>query len=118
MIVAAKQGSDFLRDKPSPRAPFAHEVAHAWTTPIGPATNFLSEGWASYAERYFLEKQYGEAIFKDYLTSYKNIYFSEGFDTKVSLWDDVSNDGVSYYKGVWVFYMLEQLLGKEDFEID
>lgn len=116
MIVASKQGSDFLRDKPSPRAPFAHEVAHAWTTPIGPATNFLSEGWASYAERYFLEKQYGEAIFKDYLTSYKNIYFSEGFDTKVSLWDDVSNDGVSYYKGVWVFYMLEQLLGKEDFE--
>lgn len=116
MIVAAKQGSDLVRDKPSPRAPFAHEVAHAWTTPIGPAANFLSEGWASYAERYFLEKQYGEAIFADYLASYKKIYFSEDYDTKVSLWDDVSNSGVSYYKGVWVFYMLEQLLGKEDFE--
>lgn len=116
MIVAAKQGSDLVRDKPSPRAPFAHEVAHAWTTPIGPAANFLSEGWASYAERYFLEKQYGEAIFADYLASYKKIYFSEDYDTKVSLWDDVSNSGVSYYKGVWVFYMLEQLLGKDDFE--
>lgn len=116
MIVAAKQGSDFIKDKPTPRAPFAHEVAHAWTTPIGPATNFLSEGWASYAERYFLEKQYGEAIFTNYLATYKKTYFSEDFDTKASLWEDVSNSGVSYYKGLWVFYMLEQLIGKDDFE--
>lgn len=116
MIVAAKQGSDLIKDKPSPRAPFAHEVAHAWTTPIGPATNFLSEGWASYAERYFLEKQYGDAIFAAYLTSYKNQYFSGDYDTKASLWEDTANSGVSYYKGTWVFYMLEQLIGKEDFE--
>lgn len=116
MIVAAKQGSGVIKNGQLPGAPFGHELAHAWTLPTGKATNFLTEGWASYAEGYFLEKKYGDTSFTRLLSNYRNIYFNNGYDTKVSLWDDISNGGVSYYKGVWVFYMLREQLGKDVFE--
>lgn len=116
MIVAASNGSTMLRGDAFARAPFAHEVAHAWTSPTGPAANFLREGWASFAEGYFLEKKYGDTIFPKYLQNYRELYFKGDFDKNNSLWDDQSNGGVSYYKGVWVFYMLQEQLGKATLE--
>lgn len=116
MIVAASNGSTMLSGGAFPRAPFAHEVAHAWTSPTGPAANFLREGWASFAESYFLAKKYGDTIFPKYLQNYRDFYFKGDNDMNNSLWDDVSNEGVSYYKGVWVLYMLQKQLGKPAFE--
>ena len=50
------------------------------------------------------------------MANYKSLYLKEGFDGKSSLWDDASNNGISYYKGVWVFYMLRDQLGKDVFD--
>lgn len=116
MIVAAAQGSYIITAKPMPRAIFGHEVAHAWTKPYGRATNFLSEGWASFAESYLLQKEYGDTILPLYRAAYANIYFKEGFDGTASLWEDAGNGGVSYYKGLWLLYMLQEQLGKAVFE--
>jgi len=117
MIVAGNQGSYMITNKAkSPQAPFGHEVAHAWTRPIGPATNFLREGWASFAESYLLGKMYGDTTVKRFFANYKTIYFNNGFDGKTSLWEDSGNSGISYYKGVWVFYMLRNQLGSATFD--
>jgi len=116
MIVAGREGVFFISNKPgNPSAPFGHEVAHAWTRPVGPATNFLREGWASFAEIYLLEKTYSDTTAKRLMLNYKSIYFRNGYDGKSSLALDNSNDGVSYYKGVWVFYMLREALGEKEF---
>ncbi|MBD3903322.1 hypothetical protein NAL32_02605 [Chryseobacterium sp. Ch-15] len=116
MIVAGSQGSFLIKGKgENPLAPFGHEVAHAWTRPIGPATNFLREGWASFAEVCFLENTYDDTTAQRFMANYKAIYLNNGFDGKASLWADDSNGGVSYYKGVWVFYMLREQLGKDVF---
>ena len=116
MIVAGSQGSFLITNKgKNTGAPFGHEVAHAWTRPVGPATNFLREGWASFAEVCFLENAYGDTTARRFMADHKAIYFKNDFDNKTSLWADESNGGVSYYKGVWVFYMLREQLGKEIF---
>jgi len=117
MIVAGNHGGFIITNRAtSPLAPFGHEVAHAWTRPVGPATNFLREGWASFAETYLLEKSFGDTTVSRFMANYKSLYFKGGFDGKSSLWDDASNNGVSYYKGVWVFYMLRNQLGNSVFD--
>ncbi|OWK72373.1 M1 family aminopeptidase [Pedobacter sp. AJM] len=117
MIVAGNHGGFIITNRAmSPLAPFGHEVAHAWTRPVGPATNFLREGWASFAEAYLLEKSFGDTTVSRFMANYKSLYFKGGFDGKSSLWDDASNNGVSYYKGVWVLYMLRDQLGKAVFD--
>jgi len=117
MIVAGQNGGFIITNRAmSPLAPFGHEVAHAWTRPVGPATNFLREGWASFAEAYLLEKSFGDTTMSRFMANYKSLYFKGGFDSKSSLWDDASNNGISYYKGVWVFYMLRDQLSKAVFD--
>lgn len=117
MIVAGNHGGFIITNRAmSPLAPFGHEVAHAWTRPVGPATNFLREGWASFAETYLLEKSFGDTTVSRFMANYKSLYFKGGFDGKSSLWDDASNNGVSYYKGVWVFYMLRKQMGSAVFD--
>ena len=117
MIVAGNHGGFIITNRAmSPLAPFGHEVAHAWTRPVGPATNFLKEGWASFAETYLLEKSFGDTTVSRFMANYKSLYFKGGFDGKSSLWDDAANNGISYYKGVWVFYMLRAQLGRAVFD--
>lgn len=113
MVVAGQSGSYLITDKPNPRAIFGHEVAHGWTSPTGPATNFLMEGWATYAESFMLSSVYGDSIVVKFFKSQKQNYLNGKYDGKRSLWDDYSNSGVSYSKGAWLFYILENQLGKE-----
>ena len=115
MIVAGTKGSYLVTDKPNPRAIFGHEVAQGWTNPTGPATNFLTEGWATYAESVLLLPVYGDSIVGKFFNSQKQNYISRKFDGKSSLWDDNDNSGISYSKGSWLFYMLEHQLGKKNF---
>ncbi|MCB0705190.1 MAG: hypothetical protein KDC34_07760 [Saprospiraceae bacterium] len=115
IIIAGENGSYLKSLDTNPRAVFGHEVAHSWTNPIGPATNFLSEGWATYAESILLANEPDKEIVPNFYESQKVRYLDGGYNGSSSLWNDYSNDGVSYSKGVWIFYMLEQLLGEKDF---
>jgi len=113
MVVAGQSGSYLITDKPNPRAIFGHEVAHGWTSPTGPATNFLMEGWATYAESLILSSVYGDSIVVKFFKSQKQNYLKGGYEGEKSLWEDYSNSGVSYSKGAWLFYILENQLGKD-----
>ncbi|SHF24686.1 M1 aminopeptidase family protein [Pedobacter caeni] len=113
IVVAGEKGSTLIFDKPNPRATFGHEIAHGWTSPTGAATNFLMEGWATYAESLLLASVYGDTIISRFFASQKRNYIKGEFDGNSSLWDDYSNSGVSYSKGSWLFYMLEHQLGKK-----
>lgn len=113
IVVAGEKAGNLRRDKPSPRATFGHEIAHGWTSPIGPATNFLSEGWATYAESLLLSSVYGDSIIDIFFKSQKKNYIGGEYEGNASLWEDYSNSGVSYSKGAWLFYMLEHQMGKK-----
>lgn len=113
MVVAGASGSTLITDRPNPRAVFGHEIAHGWTSPSGPATNFLMEGWATYAESLLLSSVYGDSIITRFFASQKQNYLDGKFEGNRSLWEDYNNNGVSYSKGAWVFYMLENQLGRE-----
>lgn len=114
IVIAGEKGSILITDKPNPRATFGHEVAHGWTNPTGPATNFLTEGWATYAESLLLSSVYGDSIINKFFESQKSNYINGKYNTNISLWEDYSNSGVSYSKGSWLFYMLANQLGKKN----
>jgi len=115
-IISAAKGSYLIVNSQRPRAIFGHEVAHGWTTPSGPAANFLSEGWATYCESYLLAKRYTDTIIKPFFASQRSNYLTGGYEGKTNLNNDYNNSGVSYGKGAWIFYMLEKQLGRERFE--
>lgn len=117
IVVAGEKGSTLITDKPNPRATFGHEIAHGWTSPTGPATNFLSEGWATYAESILLSAVYGDSIVNKFFKSQQQNYIKGKYNGNSSLWDDYSNSGVSYYKGSWLFYMLAHQLGKKNLSL-
>jgi Peptidase family M1 domain len=98
------------------RAPFHHEISHCWTSPIGPGSNFLREGWASFAETYVIRKKYGEEAEKRYLENYRKFYETNQYDNNVSILTDFNNGGVSYHKGIWIFKMLRDFVGEKSFE--
>jgi hypothetical protein len=98
-----------------PRAWLGHEVAHAWTAPTGPGANFLTEGWAMFAESMLLEDEYGTSAADAFWESYRNWYHVNGFDGEASILNDPNNGGVAYYKGVWILRMLRDHVGSEAF---
>lgn len=111
IVVAGEKGGNLMTDKPNPRSTFGHEVAHGWTSPTGAATNFLMEGWATYAESLLLSAVYGDSIVTKFFKSQKQNYIKGEYDGNNSLWEDYSNSGVSYSKGAWLFYILEHQMG-------
>ena len=112
-VIASEKGSYLITDQPSPRAVFGHEIAHQWTNPHGEATNFLTEGWATFAESILLQSLYGDTIITKFFSSQKQNYMNGNFNGRYSLSEDYGNSGVSYSKGAWLFYMLEPQMGKE-----
>ncbi len=115
VIAAAWNGWVLIRSDP-PRAIFGHEVAHAWTTPSGPARNFLSEGWATWAESVLLRDAMGPDIVPKFWASEGDNYRNGGFEGHVGLADDPHNSGIAYSKGSWVLHMLEEEIGAPAFD--
>lgn len=128
MNNAVVAGDNVTRlDEPvlGPSANFAHEVAHGWTMEAsGPAANFLQEGWATYCESLVLGDLYGPAaaaaVWERLRTAYfggqDRAGFQGGFEGRQSLLGDPDNGRIHYYKGSWIFHMLEQVLGDSIFD--
>ncbi|MEM1126584.1 MAG: M1 family aminopeptidase [Bacteroidota bacterium] len=116
VIAANTKGAVLDSPFPQPRALFGHEVAHAWTSPTGPTRNFLSEGWATYAESILLEAVYGAETEALFWVTKRNNYFAGGFEGQDRLLDDIQNAGISYDKGAWVLRMLADRIGQEAFD--
>ena len=115
-VTAGIFGAKIVSDTPNIRAPFAHEISHAWTDPTGKGTNFLREGWASFVESYFIRETFGAETENAYFTNYRRFYNEGGFEGKQSILEDADNNGISYYKGAWIFKMLRDFIGEESFE--
>lgn len=115
LIAGGARPGSIDRSGPFPRAWLGHEVAHGWTRPTGPATNFLSEGWANYAESLLIAARYGTTAEADYWESQRTYYERNDFDGNARLSYDPNNSGVSYYKGSWVLRMLRDHVGKPAF---
>ena len=128
MNNAVVSGDNVTRlDEPvlGPSAAFVHEVAHGWTMDAsGPAANFLQEGWATYCESLLLGELYGaaaeQAVWERIRTSYfggqDRAGFQGGFEGRQSLLGDPDNGRIHYYKGSWIFHMLEHVLGPGVFD--
>lgn len=116
VIGANTRGSVLSSPFPQPRDLFGHEVAHAWTEATGRARNFLLEGLATYAESILLRETYGADTVDRFWDSKRNNYFAGNFEGRARLTDDLSNAGISYDKGAWVFRMLEETVGQDVFD--
>ena len=103
------------RDGVRPRAWLGHEISHGWTSPTGPGNNFLSEGWATYAESLLLGDRYGAETVADFWESQRVYYAIGGFDGQAKISDDASNSGIAYSKGAWILKMLQDRLGEVAF---
>ena len=116
IFISAENGGPPINKSPTPRAKVAHEVSHAWTNPSGPARLFLMEGWATFIETYFLQEAYGDSVVHAYWQKQKERYHEGNYDGTISLWEDGTNSGVSYWKGSWVLKILHDMLGEKVFE--
>jgi hypothetical protein len=99
-----------------PTAAFAHEVSHAWTmNATGLAANFLREGWATYCEALALGMRYGPQA-ADALREVSRAGYLSGPEGKQSILGDPDNGRLHYAKGVWIFSMLNAIMGDSAFD--
>lgn len=98
------------------RAFFDHEVAHMWTRPSGPTRNFLSEGWATYAESIVIADRHGAEAMRWFWDDQARLFLTDPDAMAGAMADDAGNAGVSYAKGAWTLAMLERVLGREAFD--
>jgi hypothetical protein len=115
-VVSAMVTGPISTGTPVQLAPLGHEIAHFWTeAATGEARNFLSEGWAVWAESAIVENEFGAEAARSFWKSRADGYF-HAYDGKASLVQDELNSGVSYSKGPWLFHMLEEAMGKTGFQ--
>lgn len=116
LIVAGLNGGRPMVDAPFPRATLGHEMAHGWTTPTGPGTNFLLEGWATFAEALLLRDEFGPDVERTFWEAQRNRYERSGWEGTADILDDPFNSGIAYSKGSWIFRSLQQVLGDSVFD--
>ena len=102
----------------------AHELAHQWfgdmiTCKTWPDL-WLNEGFASYCEALYYEKQYGPLLYKSEMTNF--LIFAKFAHGSLHLADTVSRGGSAmfdyflvYSKGAAVLHMLRHVLGDSVF---
>jgi hypothetical protein len=99
----------------NPGATLGHEIGHFWTEGMGPAANFLREGWATYVESLVLEQEFGRDTVGLFWKQHARAYFTD-YDGKQSMLGSGNSNNLNYDKGSWVFRMLEEAVGAEAFQ--
>jgi hypothetical protein len=109
-----------LLDDPNlgPSYAYAHEISHMWTmNASGPASNFLREGWATYAEASMLGQTYGPDLERAFWERTATGYFAgKRFEGKQSILGNPDNGRVHYTKGSWILHSLNAVLGDSVFD--
>lgn len=109
----------------SEEALYSHEIAHQWFGNMATEKNFghlwLSEGFATFFETYYLEEKYGKekglALRKedrDIVIEYSKNNFKAIVDTAETDFMKLLNPN-NYQKGGWVLHMLRSQLGDSIF---
>ncbi len=126
--ITFSEGIGFLA-KSDPRSHVAfmvvaHEAAHQWwgnllTPGSGPGGNILSEGMAHYATTLLHEQVYGNRYRMEFSkrleSQYGNQRFVDSERPMVKIDGTRSGDGtVTYDKGGWVMWMLQQEMGRDN----
>lgn len=116
-IYAGINGRNAVRYKSYPlSADIGHEVSHLWTQPTGWARFLLLEGWATFAESLLLRSQFGLDTERQFWRDTARKVTANDALMAMSIRDDVSNNGLSYWKGAWLFRMVEGLVGTKAFD--
>lgn len=125
--ITFSEGIGFLtRSSPKANAAFivtAHEAAHQWWGNIllpgeGPGANILSEGMAHFSTILLTGQVKGEAARIEFCKRIEERYGNgrQVDSEKPLVWIDGTKAGdttVTYDKGGWVFWMLQQSMGRE-----
>jgi hypothetical protein len=98
------------------RSFLGHEISHLWTRPVGPATNFLMEGWATYAEALLVGREYGADATDLFWRDQQRLLLINDDAMKSAMARDSTNSGVSYMKGAWLLRMIERIVSPERFD--
>jgi hypothetical protein len=116
IVVTAGRSSLLSVGVPYPMAPFGHEVSHLWMDgATGAGMNFLTEGWATYAESLVVSKHFGQEAANAFWRVRADVYM-HALDGKANLLEDDANAGIAYFKGAWIFRMLEDAIGTTAFD--
>ena len=126
--ITFSEGIGFLA-KSDPRSHVAfmvvaHEAAHQWwgnllTPGRGPGGNILSEGMSHYATTLLHEQVYGDRYRMEFSKRIEEQYGDQRFvdSERAMIKTDGSRAGdgtVTYNKGGWVMWMLQQEMGREN----
>jgi hypothetical protein len=115
-IFTGASGGSPVREASYPiRVFLGHEVAHLWTKPTGWSRNFLSEGWATYAESIILKDEFGPETVRQFWRDEARLFLTSDGPLGMPMREDRLNGGVSYWKGAWALRMLERLVGDDAF---
>ncbi len=103
----------------------AHEIAHQWfgdsLTESTWADLWLSEGFATYLAAVFVQKQEGDAAFRQIMARDAETYFGYARRKRTPLFDTETESLMAllnpnnYQKGSWVLHMLRERLGDKAF---
>ncbi len=99
----------------------AHEMSHMWwgdmVTCFGWVNVWLNEGFATYSDALYWERQYGHQSFINEMILRRNYYFSAEASHPRPLYDPTLGDlfcwGHDYCKASWVLHMIRYLCGDD-----